>query len=90
MPRPVDSITIKYRDETGNPETLNCPASDGLTVGEAVNRITNGSVTQDSHVISKNGNPCTDDDSLGDGDKLTASPRKTAGGRTLEFTITVS
>lgn len=81
MARPVDSVTINYRDETGEPASLNCPASEGMDVGQLVNRITNGSVTQDSHVISKNGTPCDDDEPLGDGDKVTASPRKTGGGR---------
>lgn len=80
MSRPVDSITIHYRDEKGEPEELNCPASEGLDVGTAVNRLTNGMVTQESHVISCNGDPVQDDAPLEDNDRLTASPRKTGGG----------
>ncbi len=80
MSRPVESITVNFRDETGNPVSLNVPCAETLDVGAAVNRITNGAVTQDSHVISKNGIPCEDNAPLSDGDKVTASPRKTGGG----------
>lgn len=80
MSRPVDSIKITFRDETGEPKELDCPVSPNLDLGTAVNRLTNGAVTQDSHVISVNGNPCSDNQALEDGDKITASPRKTGGG----------
>lgn len=80
MSRPVESITIHYRDEVGTPQTLDIPTAETLNVGDAVNRITNGAVTQGSHVISKNGEPCEDNAPLADGDRLTGSPRKTGGG----------
>lgn len=80
MARSVESIIINYRDETGEPACLECPCSEKLDVGTAVNRITNGAVTQESHVISKNGVPCLDTEQLANGDRVTASVRKTGGG----------
>ena len=77
MSREVESITINYMDETGKPAKLTVPCAEGLDVGAAVNRLTNGAVTQDSHVIANNGVPCGDSKELSDGDRITASPRKT-------------
>lgn len=80
MSRRVDKLVAHYRDEKGLPAQIEIPVANDLDVGTAVNRLTNGEVTQDSHVISKNGVPVSDSASVAPGDKLTASPRKTGGG----------
>ncbi len=80
MSRPVESITINYKDEKGEPAELNCPVSEGIDVGTAVNRLTNGKVSQGTHVITQNGAQVPDNAPCADGDRLVASPRKTGGG----------
>jgi len=80
MSRTVDKLVAYFRDEKGNPTEIDIPVAKDLQLGEAVNRITNGQVTQDSHVISKNGTPAKDNETVKAGDKITASPRKTGGG----------
>lgn len=80
MARTAEKITVSYRDETGNLKSLEVPIADNITVGQVVDRCTNGAVSQGSHVITKNGTPCPPTTPCADGDNVVASPRKTAGG----------
>ncbi len=80
MARPVDKCVATYRDEKGLPQEIEVPVAGGTDLGEFINRVTNGEVTQDSHVISRNGTPAENSSPVQGGDKITASPRKTGGG----------
>ena len=80
MAREAEKIIVRYRDETGEPAEVELDAQEGLTVGQCIDRITNGAVTNDSHVINNNGCQARLSDPVADGDNLQASPRKTAGG----------
>lgn len=79
MARSVEEISVQYRDEKGITQTMRFPVAPGITVGQLLDRCTNGAVTEDSHVISRNGEEARLNEPISDGDKVTASPKKTIG-----------
>ncbi len=75
------SVTIYFGDETGK-RSVTVEPKEGETVGQLVDRITNGGVTAASHTVASGGRTVGGEPAaeLRDGQTVTASANKTEGG----------
>lgn len=77
------SMTIWFGDETGK-RSVTVEPKGNETVGQLVDRITNGAVTSTSHTVASGGAVVGGDlaSGLKEGQSVTATPNKTEGGTT--------
>lgn len=82
MARVPTSVTFTYSDDQEDGKEVEIKLEDGLTMGQLLDRMTNGAVQPEDYVISRNGDavsPGSPASAISDGDRVAASPRKSVG-----------